>query len=300
MFAPAPACRGASGDPNTDRKEKYPNVDRSARVVGGILATIVGTKRAEIAALGSRAHALRAAAEEAAPVRAFAAALRRPEEVALIAEYKRRSPSAGSLGSNVAPARAARAYEMAGAAAVSVLTDAEYFGGSLEDLVAVRAAVGLPVLRKDFVLSEIQVYEARAAGADGVLLIVRILDDAALADLHAAATAVGLGVLVEVHDEAELERALRAGARIVGVNNRDLDTFTTDVGLSLRLAAQVPADVVLVAESGIRTGAEVDRLGAAGVDAILVGEALMRGADGVAAQLAGRSRAERAGPAGVR
>jgi indole-3-glycerol phosphate synthase len=284
-------------DPNTDRKAKYPNVDRNARVITGILARIVESKRAEVAALRHRTSELRAAAERAAPARPFVAALRQEDAVALIAEYKRRSPSAGALGGNVAPAAAARAYAAGGASAVSVLTDAEYFGGGLDDLVAAREAVDLPVLRKDFVLDEAQVWEARAAGADGILLIVRILDDVRLVALHAAASAVGLGVLVEVHDEAELERALRAGAEAVGVNNRDLDTFRTDLNVSLRLAPRVPPEVVLVAESGIRTAAEVDRLGEAGVDAVLVGETLMRG--GGAGLLAGRPRSVRPSAAGA-
>jgi indole-3-glycerol phosphate synthase len=268
--------------------------------VDGVLGRIVETKRREVDALRPRVAALRATAAAAEPARDFAGALRRADEVALIAEYKRRSPSAGSMASNVVPAAAARAYEAAGAAALSVLTDAEYFGGALADLAAARDAVALPVLRKDFVVDEAQVWEARAAGADAILLIVRILDDAHLRDLHAVARALGMAALVEVHAEAELERALAAEARIVGVNNRDLATFTTDLGLSQRLAPLVPPDVVLVAESGIRTVAEVDALGGAGVDAILVGETLMRGGQGrMAGALVGRPRAARTSAAGA-
>jgi indole-3-glycerol phosphate synthase len=269
-------------------------VHRSATPAHDILARIVATKRREVAALRPRSAALRNTAEAMPVPRDFAGALRR-EEVALIAEYKRRSPSAGPMGGNVAPEAAARAYEDAGAAALSVLTDGEYFGGSLADLAAARSAVGLPVLRKDFVVDDVQVWEARAGGADAILLIVRILDDARLASLQTLAAELGMATLVEVHTAAELDRALVLDARVIGVNNRDLATFTTDLGLSLRLAERVPLEVVLVAESGIRTAEEVDRLGAAGVDAILVGETLMRGGpESKAGMLAHRPRAARA------
>ncbi|RMH20742.1 MAG: indole-3-glycerol phosphate synthase TrpC, partial [Gemmatimonadetes bacterium] len=213
--------------------------------------------------------------------RDFAAALgagrRGPGEVSVIAEVKRRSPGAGAIRPDLDPVALAARYVAAGAAAVSVLTDREYFAGSLDDLVAVRARVDVPVLRKDFVIDPLQVYEARAAGADAVLLIVRILDDEALAELHGLAVSLGLGVLVEAHDAEEVERALAAGARVVGVNNRDLSTFRTDLSTTLALAGRVPADRVLVAESGIAGGDDVERLGAAGVDAVLVGEWLLRG-----------------------
>src|SRR5690606_33487001 len=196
-------------------------------------------------------------------------------------------------------------YEAAGASAISVLTDGEYFGASLDNLMAVRSRVGVPVLRKDFVLDAVQLWEARAAGADAVLLIVRILDDAALADLLSLSRELGLSALVEVHDERELDRALEAGAEVVGVNNRDLATFRTDLAVTERLAARVPADRILVAESGIRAAADVDRMGAAGADAVLVGESLMRESDpGLAARaLVGRPRTGRLGvavPGGVR
>ncbi|MFW6202367.1 MAG: indole-3-glycerol phosphate synthase TrpC [Gemmatimonadota bacterium] len=262
-----------------------------------VLDRIVGAKREEVERLEGRAVSLRAAAETAAgEARGLAAALRgEVEEVALIAEVKRRSPSAGELRPDLSPAEVARAYEAAGAKAISVLTDEAYFGGSLEDLAAVRASVGLPVLRKDFVLAPVQVWEARAAGADAVLLIVRILDDVRLAELIALAEDVGLDALVEVHDRAELERALDAGAKVVGINNRDLATFRTDPAVTLELAGSVPRDRVLVAESGIRTASDVDRLGAAGADAILVGESLMRADDveEAARGLVGRPRSRR-------
>ncbi len=262
-------------------------------MAAGILERIVRTKRQEVEAIAPMVAELRSRAADAPPARGFAAALRAEGEVRLLAEVKRRSPSAGEIRPGADPAEVARAYEAAGAAAVSVLTDREYFGGDLYALRAVRAAVSLPVLRKDFVVDPLQLWEARAAGADGVLLIARILDGALLGDLLALAAELGMDPLVEVHDRAETERALAAGSVLVGVNNRDLDTFTTDLGLSLELASHVPVHVTLVAESGIRTAEDVDRLGAAGVDAVLVGESLMRQPDlrAAAAALAGRPKA---------
>ncbi len=247
-------------------------------------------KQEEVAGLRSRRAELRRQAERASPARPFGAALQQLAEVTVIAEYKRRSPSAGALGKGD-PAEVARAYAAGGARAVSVLTDGPFFGGSLADLAAVRASVELPVLRKDFVLDEAQVWEARAAGADAVLLIARILEDARLAGLLDLCRELQFSALVEVHDAAELERALRAGAGIIGVNNRDLETFATDLDVTLTLASLIPVDRVLVGESGIATAADVDRLGSAGVDAVLVGEALMRGG-GVSA-LAGRPKRSR-------
>ncbi len=226
------------------------------------------------------------------PTRSFAAALRGEDEVRLLAEIKRRSPSAGDIRAGADPVEVALAYRAGGAAAISVLTDGPFFGGSLDDLARVRAAVDLPLLRKDFVIAPVQISEARAAGADAILLIVRILDDAQLADLSAFAHSLGLDVLVEVHDAGELERALGIGATLIGINNRDLGTFRTDLDLSLELAQGVDPSVTLVAESGIRTGDDVRRLGAAGVDAVLVGESLMRQADleAAAAALTGHPR----------
>ena len=192
-------------------------------------------------------------------------------------------------------AELARDYERAGASALSVLTDGPWFGGSLADLGAVRGQVRVPILRKDFTLVEEQVLEARAGGADAVLLIVRILDDARLRGLRELAESLGMAALVEVHDAAELERALASGARVVGVNNRDLATFRTSLAHTFDLLPGVPAEVVVVSESGIRTPADVERLGAEGVHAVLVGEALLREPDpGAAARaLAGRPRRER-------
>ncbi len=259
------------------------------------LAAIVEVKREEVAALENDRAALREAATAAPPTRGFAAALRVPAEVRLLAEIKNRSPSAGAIREGADPVEVARAYEAGGAAALSVLTDERFFGGSLEALRRVRAAVSLPLLRKDFIIDPVQIWEARAAGADAILLIVRILDDAQLRDLHAEARALGLDALVEIHDPAELDRALAIGASLIGVNNRDLSTFRTDLALSLEVSPSVNAGVTLVAESGIRTRDDVERLGSAGVDAILVGESLMRQTDlqGAAAALSGVSRDDR-------
>ncbi|HEX8244450.1 MAG TPA: indole-3-glycerol phosphate synthase TrpC [Longimicrobium sp.] len=264
-----------------------------------ILHRIVDVKHAEVRALRGRASELRGRASDAAPPRGFAAALRRPDEVRLLAEVKRRSPSAGEIRPGADPVDVARAYSEGGAAALSVLTDREFFGGELEFLVRVREAVDLPVLRKDFVVDPLQLWEARAAGADAVLLIVRILSDAQMGELLDLTRELGMDALVEVHTAEEMERALAAGSTLVGINNRDLSTFVTDLELSISLAQGVSGDVTLVAESGIRTAADVDRLGAAGFDAILVGESLMRQPDlrAAAAALAHRPKSPRGGTA---
>jgi indole-3-glycerol phosphate synthase len=279
-------------------KKGYPKVDRSARVLSAGLGRIVATKRGEVERLGSRREELRARAAAASGVRPFAAALRRPDEVAVIAELKRRSPSAGWLRREVAAAALGRTYAAAGAAAISVLTDTRFFGGTLADLEMVRAAVSIPVLRKDFVLDAVQIDEARVAGADAVLLIVRLLSRDQLADLFGHAVEIGMEALVETHDAAEIELALAVGARVIGINNRDLDTFRTDPSLALRLGAVVPADRVVVAESAVTGAADVDAAGAAGIDAVLVGEALMRSADPATTLrgLVGRRRAGHRSP----
>ncbi len=245
----------------------------------GILATIVETKREELTALRPMAGALEREAADAPSPRDFAAALDRPSEVALIAECKRRSPGAGEIRPDLDPGVLARSYEEAGAAAMSVLTDVRYFGGSNADLAVAREATSLPVLRKDFTLDPLHVVEARAAGADAVLLIVRILSDGLLARLLAEAHAAGMAALVETHDLDEVKRALDAGARILGVNNRDLATFTTDLETTLSLLDEIPDDVTVVSESGIRERRDVERLGAGGVSAVLVGEALLASSD---------------------
>jgi indole-3-glycerol phosphate synthase len=201
----------------------------------GILASIVASKRREVAALRPRIGTLEARLDRVAPPRDFRGALTRPGSVSLIAECKRRSPGAGAIRTGLDPADLTRRYEAAGASAISVLTDVEYFGGSMDDLAAAHDAMALPILRKDFTLDIVQVIEARAGGADAVLLIVRILSDDELARLYVAATALGMSALVEVHDARELERALAVGADLIGINNRDLTTFTTDLGTTVRL-----------------------------------------------------------------
>ena len=248
-----------------------------------MLASIVETKHRELEALRSRRDALERAAADAPPPRDFGRALRGGDAVSLIAECKRRSPGAGDIRPGLDPVSLTRGYEGAGARALSVLTDSVYFGGSLADLQAVRGAVDVPVLRKDFTVDSLHVVEARGAGADAVLLIVRILDDAALRRLLALARELDMAALVEAHDATDVRRALEAGARIVGINNRDLATFTTDLETTLRLVEQVPPDVVVVSESGIRHRSDVARLGLAGVDAVLVGETLLRAPDPAAA-----------------
>lgn len=258
------------------------------------LTPILERKREEIAALRPRRAELRAEAADAPPTRPWAAVLRPPGRVALIAELKRRAPSAGELNPGLIPERMARIYEEAGAAALSVLTD-RAFGGELSDLQRARDAVGLPVLRKDFTLDPVQVWESRAAGADAILVIVRALEPAALKELLEVAAEAGLGTLVEVHDETELSMALDAGASVIGVNNRNLRTFTTNLEVTRRLAERIPSERILVAESGIRSAEQVRDLGGRGVDAVLVGSALVSHSEPgrLAAELVGQSRRER-------
>jgi indole-3-glycerol phosphate synthase len=248
-----------------------------------VLDEIVAHKREELR--GVRAlrplAALQAECRGRPPVRDLAAALRPagPGRVRLVAEVKRASPSRGVLNAGLDPAGQARAYAAGGAAALSVLTDARYFHGSLEDLVAVRAVVDLPVLRKEFIVEEYQLWEARAAGADAVLLIAAALPPEALRDLYHAAKGVGLGALVEAHTAAELDLALGLGAPVIGINNRDLRDLSVSLRPSLELLPRVPPGPVAVAESGIHTAADVRAVVAAGAHAVLVGEALVRAAD---------------------
>jgi len=254
----------------------------------GVLDEIVAHKRAEVAELKARRPmaTVVAACRGLAPARDFEAALRPAPgaRVRLIAEVKRASPSQGLFRGDLDPIAQASIYATAGAAAVSVLTDARYFHGSLDDLVRVRAAVPVPVLRKEFIVDEYQLWEAREAGADAVLLIVAALEDAALRDLLAAAKGAGLATLVEVHTAAELDRALRLNPPVIGVNNCDLQTLTTSLAPSLALLPQIPPGPIAVSESGLRTGADVAQVAAAGAHAVLVGETLLR-ADDVAAKV---------------
>jgi indole-3-glycerol phosphate synthase len=269
-----------------------------------ILDTIVEQKRLEVARLPERVLAagdLRDALLEHGERRDFPAALRKPKrgDIALIAEVKKASPSAGVICQDFDPVRIAKEYEAAGASCLSVLTDGKFFQGSLEYLRQIRAAVKLPLLRKDFIIDERQILEAIEWGADAILLIVAILSDEQLARFHSLATEAGLAVLVEVHDEAELARALKISPSLIGVNNRDLKTFKVDLATTERLAATISGTgilpvcppnethrqdayattTLLVAESGIHTHADVERLKKCGARAILVGESLLRDGD---------------------
>lgn len=253
-----------------------------------ILDDILKVKAQEAAALAPRLEELKVAAREAPPARSLADALRRGDQraICLIAEVKHRSPSAGVIVEPFHPADIARQYAEAGADAISCLTDRQFFGGSLDHLREVRSTVGLPVLRKDFLIDEAQVYEARAAGADAILLIAEALQADHMIDLAALAAELGMDVLAEAHSEAALEKALACGAPLVGINNRDLATFRVSLETTERLADMVEdAGRVLVAESGIKTAADVSRLLACGADAILVGEGLLR-SGAIAARIA--------------
>lgn len=219
------------------------------------------------------------AASAAPPTRGFRAALTAEPGLGVIAEIKRRSPSKGDLFVDLDPAGLAMTYEDAGATCLSVLTDIEHFGGSVADLRAARAVTSIPVLRKDFTVARNDVCDARTMGADAVLLIVAALRPRLVRELHELAVGVGLDVLVEVHDEAELEVALDAGADLIGVNQRDLVTFEVDHDRAVRVVAAIPAGVVTVAESGVRDGSDAAALAAAGYDAVLVGETLVTAAD---------------------
>jgi indole-3-glycerol phosphate synthase len=246
---------------------------------GTVLDKIVAAKRERLAAMRPAIPEAELAAWAASgpPVRDLAAALRAPgRRPRVIAEVKRASPSAGPIRPGADPAAIALEYLAAGAAAVSVLTEEDYFDGSLAHLAAVRARMKVPVLRKDFIFDPWQLAEARAAGADAVLLIVAMLDDDLLARLHARAHQLGMAALVEVHDDEEAARAVDAGARIIGVNHRNLATLEMDMDLFARVRPRLGDGVVAVAESGIKTPADVRRLADAGADAILVGESLMR------------------------
>jgi indole-3-glycerol phosphate synthase len=249
-----------------------------------ILQRIVAAKRDEVAAAKGRRNlaTLQAVARDHSPPRGFEAALRTTiadGRAAVIAEVKKASPSKGVLRERFVPAEIAASYARHGAACLSVLTDAPFFQGAPEYLARAREACDLPVLRKDFIVDEYQVHESRALGADGILLIVAALDDAQLVAFESCAHALGMGVLVEVHDEPELERALNLKSPLIGVNNRNLRSFDVSLDTTLRLQPRLPADRLLVTESGILTRADVQRLRSAAVHAFLVGEAFMRAPD---------------------
>ena len=256
------------------------------------LDAILTLHRAAAAADRRPLDDLIAAARAAGPVRGFAAALRSAHGLAVIAEVKRRSPSKGDLAADLDPAATATEYAAGGATCLSVLTDADHFGGSVADLQAARDAVAIPVLRKDFTVAPHDVCDARTMGADAVLLIVAALDDGELRDLYALAVDVGLDVLVEVHDEPELERAVAVGATVIGVNQRDLVTFEVDHDRAVRVGAAMPDGIVRVAESGIRGADDAAALAAAGFHAVLVGESIVTAGDR-AASVAALRRAAR-------
>jgi len=239
------------------------------------LRTIVARKQDEVAERRKRVP-LEALRDRPLPaVRDFAAALRRPG-LSAIAEIKRKSPSRGPLREDLDPGEIAKSYQDNGAAAISVLTDREFFGGAPDDLTSVKQAVSLPVLRKDFIIDPYQLHESRSMGADAVLLIVRILSPAQLTEYVTLARELGLAALVEVHDEHEVDQAVQSGAEMVGVNNRNLETFEVSLDTALQLKPAIPPDRIAVAESGIHSRRDAVRLAATGYDAILVGESLMK------------------------
>ena len=258
--------------------------------MAGILSEILDRKREVVARLRTdaasqdvrdRASATRAKATPHPLLRALES---NSAQINIIAEFKRRSPSAGTIRNDLSASEVAACYERGGACAISVLTDEENFGGSILDLAAIRANTALPLLRKDFIIDEIQIHEAAAVGADAVLLIVAALDDAALTTLRATTeNELGLDAVVEVHTSDELYRAMRAGARIIGVNNRDLQTFRTSLQTSERLIAEAPTDRVMISESGLQNSESLRHLHALGFRGFLIGEALMRAPDPEAA-----------------
>ena len=250
------------------------------------LQTILDQKQVEIGRLLPRLEHLRTASLLRNDYRGFASGINRgPDMLGLIAEVKKASPSAGSIIEQFDPVAIARAYEEGGAHAVSVLTDEKFFQGNIAFLPLIRQAISLPILRKDFILHEVQIYEAAVAGADAILLIVAALEQADLERLYDTATLIGLDVLVEVHTLEELDRAMDIGARVIGINNRNLATFEVDLRATEEISEEVPEEIILVSESGLKTNADARRVFECGVNALLVGEALMRSGD-VAASIA--------------
>lgn len=262
---------------------------------GGTLGQIVSETRQRVDELKRHRRALEAGAADRPRAPSFAAALRRAD-VAIVAELKRRSPSRGNINIDLSSGRQAAAYHAGGAAAISVLTEERYFGGSGDDLVAARAAAPIPVLKKDFHIDRIQLVEARALGASAVLLIARALEPAALTALAREAEGLGLEALIEVRTDAELERAVSTGAPIIGVNSRDLETLAVDFAVTARLLPLIPASLVAIAESGVSVREDVERAASCGADAVLVGSALSAATDAAAAvrALTGVRRSSRA------
>ena len=247
--------------------------------LSGILAEIVQHKQQQLADLRSRAASLEQQAyERKTPPRSFSEALRKSSP-AIIAEIKKASPSKGLLRKNFHPAFIAHAYEQGGAACLSVVTEKQYFEGSLLDLEAARASANLPILRKDFVIDRLQIFESAANNADAILLIAAILDTEQLSSFRELASSLSLASLVEVHNQEELTKAIDSGAEIIGVNNRDLETFEVSLDTSLRLSLCMPGNATRVSESGIHTRADIDLLRGAGFDAFLIGESLMTSDD---------------------
>lgn len=249
--------------------------------MSNVLAEICAHKRLEIeAAKAARSESqLRSQLDSAPPVRDFAASLKRAAKMGLIAEVKKASPSAGSIRADVDPVAVARVYDAAGASCISCLTDEKYFHGKLEYLTAIRAAVSIPVLRKDFILDRYQVLEARVAGADAILLIAECLNDCQMRDLYFYAAELGMESLIEIYEPENLDRVLKLEPALLGVNNRNLKTMEVSLDHSIRLAQRVPDSIFYISESGIKTREDVTRLESAGVRGILVGETLMRESD---------------------
>jgi indole-3-glycerol phosphate synthase len=255
----------------------------TTRVAAGILGEIVLSKQEEVRVLRPQAAHFEELAETTRPSRRDFAGALRARKTAIIAEVKKASPSKGLLQPDFHPEQIARQYETGGAACVSVLTDAKYFQGGLPDLEAARAAITLPVLRKDFTIDPVQIFQAAAHGADAILLIAAILDDKQLRAYRELAGRLHLAALVEVHDEEELKRAIDSGAEIIGINNRNLETFELTLETSLRLSERMPAGVTRISESGIFKRRDIELLQGAGFHAFLIGESLMKAEDPAAA-----------------